>query len=104
MDVKYRHTYRRPHKALRRRPCSSCPLSSFRNSFCAGSSCRVPSCPPSCIGISYLVPMSYAVDATQQLSTHAAVTAQFVVDVIVVAGFLAAALALGATTLRRRTP
>jgi ABC-2 type transport system permease protein len=54
--------------------------------------------------VSYLLPMSYAVDATQQLSTHAAVTTQFLMDVIVVGGFLVAALALGATTLRRRTP
>jgi ABC-2 type transport system permease protein len=53
--------------------------------------------------ISYLLPMSYAVDATQQLSTHAAVTTQFVVDISLVGGFLLAALALGATTLRRRT-
>jgi ABC-2 type transport system permease protein len=53
--------------------------------------------------ISYLLPMSYAVDATQQLSTHAAVTTQFVVDVIVVGAFLIVALAVGATTLRRRT-
>ena len=53
--------------------------------------------------ISYLLPMSYAVDATQQLSTYAALTTQFVVDVIVVGGFLVAALALGVTTLRRRT-
>jgi ABC-2 type transport system permease protein len=34
--------------------------------------------------VSYLLPMSYAVDATQQLSTHAAVTTQFLTDVIVV--------------------
>ncbi len=54
--------------------------------------------------ISYVVPMSYAVDATQQLSRHAAITTQFVTDVIVVAGVLVGALALGATTLRRRTP
>ena len=54
--------------------------------------------------ISYLLPMSYAVDATQQLTRHTEVTAQFVVDLTVVASFLVAALALGATTLRRRTP
>jgi ABC-2 type transport system permease protein len=54
--------------------------------------------------ISYLLPMSCAVDATQQLSTHGAVTTQFVIDVIVVVAFLIVALALGATTLRRRTP
>jgi len=54
--------------------------------------------------ISYLLPMSYAVDATQQLSSHAAVTTQFLVDVVVVGAFLVVALALGASTLRRRTP
>lgn len=54
--------------------------------------------------VSYLLPMSYAVDATQQLSAHVAVTSQFLMDVIVVGGFLVAALALGTTTLRRRTP
>jgi len=54
--------------------------------------------------ISYVLPMSYAVDATQQLSAHVALTAQFVADVVVVGAFLVAALAIGATTLRRRTP
>jgi len=54
--------------------------------------------------VSYLLPMSYAVDATQQLSAQVAVTSQFLMDVVVVGGFLVAALALGTTTLRRRTP
>lgn len=54
--------------------------------------------------ISYLLPMSYAVDATQQLSTNAAITTEFVVDLIVVGTFLVVSLALGAATLRRRTP
>ena len=54
--------------------------------------------------ISYVLPMSYAVDATQQLSAHMALTAQFVADVVVVGAFLVAALAVGAATLRRRTP
>jgi ABC-2 type transport system permease protein len=55
-------------------------------------------------GISYLLPMSYAVDATQQLSSHPGVTTALLTDVIVVSAFVVAALALGATTLRRRTP
>jgi len=54
--------------------------------------------------VSYALPMSYAVDATQQLSSHAVVTGQFVVDLCVVGGFLIAALALAASTLHRRTP
>ncbi|HXX90545.1 MAG TPA: ABC transporter permease [Acidimicrobiales bacterium] len=54
--------------------------------------------------VSDALPMSYAVGATQQLSTSATVTSTFVVDVAVVAAFAAGALVLGATTLRRRTP
>ena len=54
--------------------------------------------------VSYALPMSYAVDATQQLSAHQAVTGAFVVDVVVVIAFLVAALGVGAATLRRRTP
>jgi len=53
---------------------------------------------------SYLLPMSYAVDATQQLSAHRTVTGGLLTDLVVVGGFLVAALALGAMTLRRRTP
>ena len=54
--------------------------------------------------VSYLLPMSYAVDATQQLSAHAQVTTEFLVDLVVVGGFLVVALVLGTLTLRRRTP
>jgi ABC-2 type transport system permease protein len=54
--------------------------------------------------VSDVLPMSYAVSATQQVSSHAGVTGEFVADLVVVAGFVVAALALGAATLRRRTP
>jgi len=54
--------------------------------------------------LSDALPLSYAVGATQQLSTSSTVTSQFVTDVVVVAVFVVAALLLGATTLRRRTP
>jgi len=53
---------------------------------------------------SYVLPMSYAVDATQQVSGHPAVTTQFVTDVILVGAFVVAALVAAAATLRRRTP
>ncbi|MGA2836509.1 MAG: ABC transporter permease [Acidimicrobiales bacterium] len=53
--------------------------------------------------VSDVMPMSYAVGATQQLSTSATVTTAFVVDVGVVLLFVVAALVLGTTTLRRRT-
>ena len=65
---------------------------------------RRPELPAFLHWVSYLLPMSYAVDATQQLSAHATVTTQFDVDVSVVGAFVVVALALGAATLRRRTP
>ncbi len=49
-----------------------------------------------------VLPLSYAVDAMQQLATTSA-TGQVWRDIAVVAGFAVAALALGAATLRRRT-
>jgi len=54
--------------------------------------------------VSDLLPMSYAVGATQQLSVSSTVTSEFLVDIGVVALFVVAALLLGAATLRRRTP
>ena len=54
--------------------------------------------------ISDLLPMSYAVDATTEVMTNAEVTSAFWIDVAIVAGFMAVGLALGAATLRRRTP
>ncbi|WP_218022300.1 ABC transporter permease [Nocardia amamiensis] len=53
--------------------------------------------------ISNVMPLSYAVDALQQVSTHPEVTGQMWRDLAVVAGFAIVALILGAATLRRRT-
>jgi len=53
--------------------------------------------------ISDVLPLSYAVDAMQSL-TRTAATGDVWSDVSVVAGFALAGLALGAATLRRRTP
>lgn len=53
--------------------------------------------------ISNVLPLSYAVDAMQEL-TGAADTGEIWRQVAVVAGFGVAALAFGAATLRRRTP
>jgi ABC-2 type transport system permease protein len=52
--------------------------------------------------VSDLLPLSYAVDAMQHLTTSAT-TAEVWRNVAVVAGFAVAGLALGAATLRRRT-
>ncbi|MEV0687713.1 ABC transporter permease [Nocardia sp. NPDC050378] len=54
--------------------------------------------------ISDVLPLSYAVDALQQVSTHRDPTATMWRDIAVVAGFAIVALCLGAATLRRRTP
>jgi ABC-2 type transport system permease protein len=59
---------------------------------------------PAVLGaISDILPLSYAVDAMQTL-TQTAATADVWSDVGIVAAFAAAGLALGAATLRRRTP
>ncbi|MCL8023847.1 ABC transporter permease [Nocardioides bruguierae] len=57
--------------------------------------------------ISDVLPLSYAVDAMTALTTADAVDGAFgeaLADLAVVAGFAVGALALGAATLRRRTP
>ncbi|WP_328661272.1 ABC transporter permease [Nocardia salmonicida] len=54
--------------------------------------------------ISNVMPLSYAVDALQQVSVHAEPTAAMWRDIAVVAGFAVVALGLAAATLRRRTP
>ncbi|WP_051162022.1 ABC transporter permease [Nocardia brevicatena] len=53
--------------------------------------------------VSNVLPLSYAVDALQQVSTHPEPTAAMWRDLAVVAGFAVVALCLGAATLRRRT-
>lgn len=53
--------------------------------------------------ISNVLPLSYAVDALQQVSTHAEPTGAMWRDLVVVAGFAVVALCLGAATLNRRT-
>jgi ABC-2 type transport system permease protein len=50
-----------------------------------------------------VLPLSYAVSAMQQLSGSVVASAAFWTDLAVVAGFVVALLAFGATTLRRRT-
>ena len=54
--------------------------------------------------ISDLLPLSYAVDAMQTITSDPNGTASVLVDVAIVLGFVIALIALGAATLRRRTP
>lgn len=54
--------------------------------------------------ISDVLPMSYAVDATHHLSRESGTSGWFWTDLAIVAACAIAAVALGAATLRRRTP
>ena len=54
--------------------------------------------------ISNVLPLSYAVEALQQVSNHATATPQMWHDTGIVAVFIVAALLAGAATLQRRSP
>ncbi|GHB49292.1 transport permease protein [Streptomyces viridiviolaceus] len=54
--------------------------------------------------VSDVLPMSYAVDGMNEVLRHTDMTAVFVRDALIVAGCAVLVLALGAATLRRRTP
>jgi ABC-2 type transport system permease protein len=54
--------------------------------------------------ISTVLPLTYAYDALARLASPAALGARFWIDVAVIVGTTALSLALGAATLRRRTP
>ncbi|MFI6878758.1 ABC transporter permease [Streptomyces sp. NPDC050400] len=54
--------------------------------------------------ISNVLPMSYAVDGMNEVLHHTDLTATYIRDALIVAGCAALVLALGAATLRRRTP
>jgi ABC-2 type transport system permease protein len=54
--------------------------------------------------ISWAMPLTYAYDALKRATDPAPLDAALAWDVVAVAGFTLAALALGALTLRRRTP
>jgi ABC-2 type transport system permease protein len=53
---------------------------------------------------SYALPLTYGVDALERLARSPELETMFWVDVGVIAGAVVVALALGAATLRRRTP
>jgi ABC-2 type transport system permease protein len=54
--------------------------------------------------ISDLLPLTYAVEALQEVGAHPEATGTMWVDIGIVAGAVVVALALAAATLRRRTP
>ena len=54
-------------------------------------------------GVSAVLPLSYAVDSMKSLQSSVGLSADFWRDLVVIVAFVAAAVALGAATLRRRT-
>ena len=54
--------------------------------------------------LSYVLPLTYAIDAMAQVAAYPSVDSQFWIDVGVVLAMALGLLALGAGTLRRRTP
>ena len=54
--------------------------------------------------ISYALPLTYAYDALNQVALHGELSGSGAVDALVTVGAALVALALGAVTLRRRTP
>jgi ABC-2 type transport system permease protein len=55
-------------------------------------------------GISTVLPMTYAYDGLAKVAQSSTVTSSVAIDMLVIAGSTLVALALGALTLRRRTP
>jgi ABC-2 type transport system permease protein len=54
--------------------------------------------------VSAVLPLTYAMNAMQQLTTHATITDETWRDLAVLVAFIIGFLVVGATTLRRRTP
>lgn len=55
-------------------------------------------------GLSDVLPLSYAVDAMKEVTTHPDITSTGIWSMVIVLGFIILALALAALTLSRRTP
>ncbi len=59
---------------------------------------------PALEAVSYALPLTYAFDALERVATEGSLGSAGVVDVVVVVSVTLLSLALGAATLRRRTP
>ncbi|MCX5207450.1 ABC transporter permease [Streptomyces sp. NBC_00237] len=80
------------------------PLVLFPQLLLCGLFTPRPAMQPALEAISAVLPMSYAVDAMNEIRTHATLTGTFLRDVTIVSATALAVLLLGAATLRRRTP
>ena len=62
-----------------------------------------PELPPALEAVSAVMPLSYAIDAVNEVVQSAEVTVTYTASLAVVLGFVVVLLALGSATLRRRT-
>ena len=80
------------------------PLIIFPQLFLCGLLVPRDELPPVLEWLSWLMPLSYAVDATNEAVSASGVTSTYLVSMAAVIAFAAGALALGGLTLRRQTP
>lgn len=79
------------------------PLLLFPQLFLCGLLVPRDELPPLLEWLSYLVPLSYSIDATREAALSSTATQAYVVNVCIVIGFALLALAVGGVTLRRQT-
>ena len=79
------------------------PLVIFPQLFLCGLLVPRADLPPVLEWLSWLMPLSYSVDATNEAVSQASVTTAYLVSIAVVVAFALASLAVGGLTLRRQT-
>lgn len=79
------------------------PLTLFPQLFLCGILVPRDQLPTVLEWISWAMPMSYAVDATNDAVSNPDISADFVLNILIVLAFAVAALGLGALTMRRQT-
>ena len=79
------------------------PLLLFPQLFLCGLLLPREDLPPVLEWLSWLMPLSYAMDATTEATIHDSVTSAYLVNIAVVLAFSAGALVVGGITLRRQT-
>jgi ABC-2 type transport system permease protein len=80
------------------------PAFVFPQLLLCGLFARRPEMAPLLDWVSWAFPLTYAFDALERATTPGALDGRLALDVAVIAGAAVASLALGALTLRRRTP
>lgn len=80
------------------------PLTVFPQLLLCGLLVARQRMPAALHAISDILPMSYAVDGMRHLTRQSGASGALAGDILIALAFAAAALLLGASTVRRRTP